>query len=193
MKKLRIALIVICSIFLLFKLMDLLTEHNNKKEFLAQAEAFAQATSGGDYETANTYNKHPFEVDLDSVDDNVKRMYEIIEGSMDYEIHTGDAIINNDVRRVDITFTMVDYKGIYETMSFPTMEEYITALENSDKTVTIDVVFYRLRADSSHPYSYRTDSYYPAVFLEDGIYSTVDKNFRDLISFYSIIPKTDWA
>ena len=112
---------------------------------------------------------------------------------MDYEIHTGDAIINNDVRRVDVTFTMVDYKGIYETMSFPTMEEYISALENSDKTVTIDVVFYRLRADNSHPYSYRTDGYSPAVFLEDGIYGTADRNFRDLIEFYSIIPKTDWA
>lgn len=175
MKKLRIALIVICSIILLFKLMDLVTEHNNKKEFLAQAEAFAQATSDGDYETANAYNKHPFEADLDSVDDNVKRMYEIIEGSMDYEIHTDKAVINNDVRRVDITFTMVDYKGIYETMSFPTMEEYITALENNPQrvlTVEAQYVGKRITGDN---WEYRCNFY------------------ADVIDFYEFLKYAAWA
>ena len=175
MKKLRIALIALCSILLLFKLMDLVTEHNNKKEFLAQAEAFAQATSDGDYETANAYNKHPFEVDLDSVDDNVKRMYEIIEGSMDYEIHTGDAKINNDIRRVDITFTMVDYKGIYETMSFPTMEEYITALENNPQRVLTVETQYVGQRNYSDTWEYWCNYY------------------ADVIDFYEFLKYAAWA
>ena len=190
----RIFLIVFALLVIGAFTFEVVTKQKLKKEFTEKTYAFAEATIDGDFDSLSKLFSVEEVISTDSLSDaDYSRIYEIIQDSMTYEIQEDTWFIDKSLCSVTVSFTRLDYLSIYLSLEEPTIDEYISALENSDKTVTIDVVFYRRRADSSHPYSYRTDGYSPAVFLEDGIYNTADQNYRDLISFYSIIPKTDWA
>lgn len=171
-----------------------LTMRKIKNEFSEATNEFAEAVAAGDYDHVNEILAEEW---WDNVDDRAlsdednARICRIIQDSFTYEIQEDTWDIGKYRCSVTVSFTRLDYMSIFLSLEDFTIDEYIAALENSDKTVTIDVVFTAYITDELHPYVHRIDGY-SGEQENEGTFYGVDNKFEELIWFYQAVPRQNW-
>ena len=161
-----------------------------KKEFIEKTYEFAEYTAAGDLDNIDKmlsvdWWKYKDNSALSNEDN--ARIFRIIQDSFTYEVQEDTLEMDKYHCSVTVSFTRLDYLSIYLSLEDVTADEYIDALENSDKTVTIDVVFSYNMPDGWHPATRRINDYFSTYETETDFYG-FDDNFDALVSFYSTIP-----
>ena len=158
-----------------------------KKEFIEKTYEFAEYTAAGDFDSIDkmvSVDWWKYTDDSALSDEDNARIFRIIH---DFLILKGAEFMDKYHCSVTVSFTRSDYLLIYLSLEDVTVDKYIDALENSDKTVTVDVVFSYNMPDGWHPATRRINAYFSTYETETDFYG-FDDNFDGLVSFYSTIP-----
>jgi hypothetical protein len=124
------------------------TPQGARKKVRDTVDAYAQAVINGDTDEVARHieEEQEFKEEIEDYlvrvtgNEDLDDVFDVVLNNITYEIDEDSVEITGKEARIDITYTLIDYEGIYEDYdSAPSIAQYIEALEeNTDRTKTID-------------------------------------------------------
>ena len=124
------------------------TPQGARKKVRDTVDAYAQAVINGDTDEVARHieEEKEFKEEIEDYlvrvtgNEDLDDVFDVVLNNISYEIDEDSIEITGKEARIDITYTLIDYEGIYEDYDCaPSIAQYIDALgENVDRTITID-------------------------------------------------------